>query len=439
MSGRVRVLLLMAVDLAVLFVVWAFTLWLYHAIGFGRYKFGFSFYWTLWPTAAAYILINVFFRLYHGRVFSPAAPLDPVEELRRLACSSVLTHLGTIAALAIAYQTTEHYSRAVILMSGMLTAVVAQPARNALRLLLHHFGLAQIPVQVIGDGESVRRVVKAISTDPYLGFKPVEESDIAIVCRPPTAFGDELQSLSQRFTHIEFVPEGTVFPTFGTRPVSFDGICGLELVNQRRMRVLRHEKWILDKVLSLLAFIGLLPFFIVVPLLVKLTSRGPVFYRQQRLGKRGRPIRVWKFRSMYADADERLQRILASDPVRKAEWEANFKLSDDPRVTPLGKFLRKTSIDEFPQLFNVFAGDMALVGPRPIVEKEVAYYGSAYETFSSVKPGITGLWQASGRSDTDYARRVALDVQYVLNWSPWMDIWILFRTVGAVLFMKGAR
>lgn len=439
MSGRIRVLLLMAVDILVLITAWSFTLWFYHAIGFGRYKFGFSFYWTLWPSVVAYILINVFFRLYHGRVFSPAAPIDPVEELRRLVGSSVITHLGTIAALAIAYQTTEHYSRAVILISGFLTAVLAQPARNALRQLLHRFGIAQISVKILGDDEITRRVVKSMTADAYLGFKPAEESDIAVICKEPAAFSDELRTLSQRFTHIEFIPEGTVFPTFGTRPVSFDGICGLELVNQRRLRVLRHEKWVFDKVLSMFAFVFLSPFFIVVPLLIKLTSRGPVFYRQQRLGKMGRPIRVWKFRSMYVDADERLQRILASDPLRKAEWEENFKLSDDPRVTPLGRILRKTSIDEFPQLFNVFAGDMALVGPRPIVEKEVAHYGSAYDTFASVKPGITGLWQASGRSDTDYARRVALDVQYVINWSPWMDIWILFRTVSAVLFMKGAR
>ena len=211
------------------------------------------------------------------------------------------------------------------------------------------------------------------------------------------------------------------------------------MVNQRCMRVLRSEKWILDKALAVVAFVCLSPFFVLIPILIKLTSRGPVFYRQTRLGKQGRPIRVWKFRSMYADADERLKKILASDPARKAEWEANFKLVNDPRVTPLGKFLRKTSIDEFPQLFNVFSGDMALVGPRPIVQDEVHYYGTSYDTFASVKPGITGLWQASGRSDTDYARRVALDVRYVLNWSPWMDIWILFRTVGAVLFMRGAR
>ena len=173
--------------------------------------------------------------------------------------------------------------------------------------------------------------------------------------------------------------------------------------------------------------------------LIKLTSRGPVFYRHTRLGKKGRPLRVWKFRTMYVDADERLRAILATDPVRKAEWEANFKLSDDPRATPFGRFLRKTSLDEFPQLFNVFAGDMTLVGPRPIVEGEVVHYGTAYETFASVKPGITGLWQASGRSDTDYARRVALDTHYILNWSPWLDLWILKKTLFAVLFMRGAK
>ena len=141
---------------------------------------------------------------------------------------------------------------------------------------------------------------------------------------------------------------------------------------------------------------------------------------------------------MYADADARLAQILADDPAKKAEWEANFNLTDDPRVTPLGRLLRKTSIDEFPQLFNVFCGDMALVGPRPIVEKEIPLYGAAYPTFASVEPGITGLWQASGRSDTDYAHRVALDTYYVLNWSPWLDLWIMKKTIRAVLFMRGA-
>lgn len=453
--GRLRVLLLMLADLACLVGVWAFVVWAYRALGFGHYKFGAEFYFRLWPAVIAYLAINVVFRLYHGSVLYPAAPVHPVEELRRLFASAFVTHIGVIAYLALAYQSTEHYSRAVIVISGVLTAVLAQPIRDLLRDVLHRFDATRIPVLLTGDGERAARVAAALDRDCHSGFRVVETLPgdsreiasvakakgvrILVACQDPRLFQCQMTELVQAFDQIEYLPSDAAFPVFGAQSVSFDGACGLEMVNQRRMRALRHEKWVLDKVLSLIAFVLLSPFFVIVPVLIKLTSRGPVFYRQDRLGKRGRPIRVWKFRSMYADADERLKEILASDPAKRAEWDSNFKLSDDPRVTPLGRFLRKTSIDEFPQLFNVFAGDMALVGPRPIVEKEVAHYGAAYETFAAVKPGITGLWQASGRSDTDYARRVALDVQYVLNWSPWMDIWILFRTVGAVFFMKGAR
>lgn len=454
-AGRIRVVLLMLADAVCIVCVWAFTVWAYRAFGFGHYKFGVEFYLRFWPIVPIFVALNAVLRLYHGSVLYPAAPLGPVEELRRLVGSSVVLHLGVIAYLALAYQSTENYSRAVILISGMLTAVLAQPLRDVVRLILHRTTFARLPVVLMGDGANVARAAEAIDGDRHAGFRivatlPGDSRDAAaiarargvrilVACQDARLFRCQMPEFVQSFDHVIFLPSGDAFPTFGAQAVSFDGIGALEMSNQRQMRALRSEKWLLDKTLSVVAFVLLSPFFVVVPILVKLTSRGPVFYRQNRLGKRGRPIRVWKFRSMYVDADERLQAILASDPARRAEWEANFKLADDPRVTPLGRFLRKTSIDEFPQLFNVFAGDMALVGPRPIVEKEVARYGAAYDTFASVKPGITGLWQATGRSDTDYARRVALDVQYVLNWSPWMDVWILFRTVFAVLFMRGAR
>ena len=203
--------------------------------------------------------------------------------------------------------------------------------------------------------------------------------------------------------------------------------------------VLRWEKRVVDFLLSVVAIIVCLPLFILIPVLIKLTSKGPVFYCHDRLGQDGRPIRIWKFRSMYVDAGERLDAILRSDPDVKAEWKKNYKLRNDPRITPLGHFLRKTSLDEIPQLFNVVMGEMAIVGPRPIVEEEVGLYGSRYELVSRVRPGITGLWQVSGRSDTGYERRVALDCCYVLNWSPWMDFQIIIRTVLVVLLMRGAR
>ena len=452
---RVRVLALMITDVLCMSAVWAFVVWSYRAVGLGHYKFGGEFYLQLWPALLAFVALNALFRLYHGNIFYPAAPVSPVEELRRLVCSAVLTHVGVIAYLALAYQTTEHYSRAVIVLSGLFTAVLAQPIRDCVRLILFKLGIGQIPVVLAGSGEAAQRVARGFTLDAYTGFRVVKtffedyhaivpESRklgvrVLVACQDDRLFRLQMTEFTTWFTQIEYLPSAETFPISGAQPVAFDGVCGLEMVNQRRMGALRLEKWLLDKALAICALIGLLPFFVVVPILIKLTSRGPVFYRQNRLGKNGVPIRVWKFRSMYADADERLQRILDADPARRVEWEANFKLADDPRVTPLGKFLRKSSIDEFPQLFNVFAGDMALVGPRPIVEKEVPLYGSAYSTFASVEPGITGLWQASGRSDTDYARRVALDTYYVLNWSPWLDLWIMKKTVSAVLFMRGAR
>lgn len=438
--GRLRVFLLMATDAVCLVAVWCLTLWGYRVFGHGHYKFGVEFYLRMWPVVVAFLSVNWFFCLYHGRVGYPASPVEPVEELRRLVGSSVIVHLGAIAALALAFQTTEHYSRAVIVLSGILTAGLAQPFRDLSRRLVARCSAFRIPAEVTGPAEGSALLKTALERDDYAGFRVVnDQARVLFTCERMESLLDNYTRYAQRYSQVVHLQVAGMVPFAAARPVLTGGFGGLELVNQRKMGLLRVEKWLLDKILTVVAFVALLPFFVVVPVLIRLTSRGPAFYRHGRLGRKGRPIRVWKFRTMYADADERLKAILSSDPARKAEWEANFKLSDDPRVTPLGKFLRKTSIDEFPQLFNVFAGDMALVGPRPIVEKEVAHYGDAYETFSSVKPGITGLWQASGRSDTDYARRVALDVQYVLNWSPWMDIWILFRTVGAVLFMRGAR
>ena len=141
---------------------------------------------------------------------------------------------------------------------------------------------------------------------------------------------------------------------------------------------------------------------------------------------------------MNPDADEKLEQLLAENPDLKEEWEKNFKLDNDPRITKIGHFLRKTSLDELPQFINVLKGEMALIGPRPIVQKEVAYYGDDYKIFASVKPGITGLWQVSGRSDTSYEQRVQLDVYYVANWSIWMDYYIFLNTFVAVLLRKGA-
>ena len=180
------------------------------------------------------------------------------------------------------------------------------------------------------------------------------------------------------------------------------------------------------------------PVFLLLALLVR-ADGGPAFYAHERIGRGGRRFGCLKFRSMVVDSAARLEALLAADPAARAEWEATRKLRHDPRITWIGRFLRATSLDELPQLINVLRGDMSLVGPRPVVAAELAaHYGAAAEHYLSVRPGITGLWQVSGRSDTSYAQRVALDVRYATNPSLLEDVRILLRTPAAVLLRRGA-
>lgn len=214
-----------------------------------------------------------------------------------------------------------------------------------------------------------------------------------------------------------------------------------DLVSKRKARAneLRDS---LTRVMDIAAILLAAPFvalvFLVLGALIALESRGGIFYGQTRIGKDGRKFKAYKFRTMIKDADKLLQSYLEKDPALKAEWEASHKLKDDPRVTRVGSVLRKFSLDELPQLWNILKGDMSLVGPRPIVDAEIEKYDKSFELYKQVRPGLTGLWQVSGRSDTSYERRVELDKFYILNWSLKLDIQILLRTVSVVVGKKGA-
>lgn len=194
----------------------------------------------------------------------------------------------------------------------------------------------------------------------------------------------------------------------------------------------------LDIAIALLALIFFAPLMLALALAVWLQGDGPVFYRQTRIGFEGRPFACLKFRSMVANSAERLEQFLKVNPIAKAEWSATHKLRDDPRITPLGKFLRKSSLDELPQLFNIICGDMSVVGPRPIVAAEMAHYGDLISFYLQCRPGLTGRWQISGRSDTGYQERVELDVEYVKEWSVFKDTVIMLKTVPAVLTTRGS-
>lgn len=198
------------------------------------------------------------------------------------------------------------------------------------------------------------------------------------------------------------------------------------------------SKRIFDVIIASITLIVFLPLFAFVVLLLKLTDPGPVIFRHIRVGQGGRRFACFKFRSMVLDSDKVLKTLLESDPAARKEWDRTQKLANDPRITPVGKFLRQSSLDELPQLINVIRGDMSLVGPRPIVPSELTRYGDKLSLYLQARPGITGIWQVSGRNDCGYDRRIEMDANYVRNWRFSTDFVILLRTLGAVLAQRGS-
>lgn len=460
---RIRVWLLALGDCIALGGILLLTALIYRWLG-GNYEL--SLYCRLWPLLLVFVICNGFVRLYHGNFFYPGAALGPVEELRRLFFSITLTYLLLLAYLTIVRNT--EYSRLVLLASWAATGLLLPPGRWLARAWLKKYPWAQGRVLIAGAGHTGSKVAAMLEEDCHFGFRVAgfvddaarttvetsllrgkvddaiavarrENINYLICCLPLPLLQSKLRDFAGYFRHILIVSDTQTLPISWSYPLNLHGIAGVELRNQLQLPGPRLMKRLLELSLSLTAIVLLLPLFLLLALLVKLSSPGPIFYRARRLGLDGRTMRVWKFRTMYEDADDRLESILAEDPELARQWRLRFKLDHDPRITPLGKFLRKSSLDELPQFFNVLHGEMAVIGPRPIVEAEKVYYGSNYEVFARVKPGITGLWQVSGRSDTTYERRVDLDMHYVMNWSVWLDFYILLKTVLEVFRCRGAK
>ena len=206
-------------------------------------------------------------------------------------------------------------------------------------------------------------------------------------------------------------------------------------ISNKSFLVYNFFKRSFDIISASIGILFLLPLFIVLAILVKLDSKGPIFFSHKRIGKNGKIIGIYKFRSMVSNSEEIFKNFTEE---QKKEFEKNFKLDDDPRITKIGGFLRKTSLDELPQLLNIIKGDMSVVGPRPIVKAEVEKYGVCADKLFSVKPGLTGFWQANGRSDTTYEERVQMDMYYIDNRSFLLDIRIILKTVISVIRKEGA-
>jgi Undecaprenyl-phosphate galactose phosphotransferase WbaP len=420
---------------------------------------------TYWPYCPAFIVVFAVLHLY------PGLSLAPAEELRRYTIASLFGHAGIILSLYLQTKKLDPYS--VAFGFSWLGSVVGFPvARATARSISKNASWWGLPVVVFGAGATGRLVVDRLLKKPWIGYRPAVMLDdkpelegeyrgvpiltgcdlgpaIAERCGAATAIvampGVERSRLAaivadgaRCFKGYVLIPDFFGMTSSWMSVRDFDGILGLYTSQHLIVPWNRGVKRAFDIVLSIVGGIVISPFVGLIALLVKLDSPGPAFYGHHRLGKDGVSFKAWKFRSMVSNADEVLAELLGRDPAAAAEWKASYKLRDDPRVTRMGKFLRKTSLDELPQIWNVLRGEMSLIGPRPIIEDEVPKYGHNYKLFSSVKPGMSGLWQVSGRSDMDYEERVALDIYYIQSWSTWLDLYILFKTVGVVLGGDGA-
>ena len=365
------------------------------------------------------------------------------HESRLIIKAIIFAAILTYAYLAVT-KTVENYSRLVIGLSFVLMVFFIPLAKNISKKVLFRIGLWQKKASIYGNDPFL---MSEIYGNPYLGYVQPSQYE-----RPATVFinsqgytPDQLRSLiadQMRQKH-----EVIFIPLINDYDLTHSHI--YELANTHtnlivyKNRIKSRYRQIFQQTYNYFLAVAALPIFfpliVVFAILIKAESRGPVFFKHMRIGKKGRKIPTYKFRSMYADAQERLEKLFQEHPELKDEWQKNFKLKNDPRVTKIGAFLRKTSLDELPQVFNVLRGEMNFVGPRPVLQEELdRYYKENAEYYYMVKPGITGLWQVSGRSDTDYDFRIKTDKWYVLNWSLWLDIVILLKTFKVVIKRDGA-
>jgi Undecaprenyl-phosphate galactose phosphotransferase WbaP len=417
---------------------------------------------------AAAVILNWYQGLYSTVVLKPAAELRQVW----------FTSLG-LAAFFVAVQwvmmemETIHSSRLVWLaISSILIGILIPLMRAACRLRLGRQRWWGRRVILVGCGERSASLFRLLRNAPLYGLRPVgfvenfdelgeadgegylgpiaelrervDENDVnlgLIVSSGSSPRAGLNQLLCQSNTGVRdwlIIPDGAGLPSLWTVPREVAGMPAIGVVNRLHCTWQRLGKRAIDLAIVLALAPLWMPLVYCLALLVRLGSKGKAFYSQKRLGLNGDTFACWKLRSMVENADAVLQQHLAENPELQAEWNRDHKLKNDPRITWIGKFIRKTSLDELPQLFNVLHGEMSLVGPRPIVNAEIAKYGDVWPLYKMVTPGITGLWQVNGRNNTTYQERLEFDDYYVRNWSLWFDLYIMMCTVKVVAFREGA-
>jgi Undecaprenyl-phosphate galactose phosphotransferase WbaP len=446
---------ILAADISGFWIAFIAAVVVRHALG-GQFLV--SDYARFVPLLLGFVVVYAAMGLY------PGVGLHPVRELRGIVYANSVVYLAMMASTFLS-KTGILFSRLAFTGAWALSIALVILFRNLVRSGLARRPWWGIPVVVFGSGKTGRRVVELLSAQPSLGLKvavvldddPTTDSSgslalaplladryglsYAIVAMPNVGTArlhEILRRYAHRFRHFLVIPKIAELGMLWVSTRELGGVLGLEMSQNLLHAAPRAAKRMVDVFLATLAAVLLGPVLIALAALVRVTSRGPVFYSQPRIGKNRRVFRAWKFRTMLHGADALLEAHFERNPARRLEWRMNRKLRNDPRLTSVGRFLREFSLDELPQLWNVFVGQMSLAGPRPIAADELARYGEGIELYTKVLPGITGLWQVSGRNDTTYEERVRLDEYYVRNWSVWMDLWILGRTLRCVITRRGA-
>jgi Undecaprenyl-phosphate galactose phosphotransferase WbaP len=424
-------------------------------------------YLALWPALGVFTAIFIAAGLY------PAVIHNAVTELRRLALALtlgflVIAWLIVVTHGAVAEGAVEYPARVLILW-WMLAVTVTPWLRSRVRAILSRRPWWGVPVAVFHTGETSAEILRELETHPEIGLRPVVilSSPLAIrprhrlpvldmrlaptviacgvqhamIALPDTGLGKlpgDLEMYESVFPRLMILHSSAALYNLSVDARQLAGCLAVEVRRDLLLPLPRFSKRALDLFIVALASPGAMLAILVLSVLVRLESPGPVFFGHPRIGRGRAAFRAWKIRTMQVNGEELLENALAQDGSMREEWLRNRKLRRDPRITRVGRWLRRASLDELPQLWNVVMGEMSLVGPRPIVEEEIATYGQSFSLYCRVTPGITGLWQVSGRNAISVPERVRLDSYYVRNWSPWLDLHILARTARAVLSGQGA-
>ena len=417
-----------------------------------------------------YIYIPAILAVFYAADLYPGIMNSPAEDVKRL---SICTFFGFCGiALSIFVEDAEDkVAIAVALVVAVPFATILLPGmREAVRRFFGLFKFWGLPAVVYCSGKSGDLVIERFLKNPSLGYRPAlivndsiktkgkaADDFMGVPVLPPseelfdaikkkkikvavlTGYKGEIDQIKKFYRYAIVVSEQLNTMMSGAPHLrDIAGIVAFSSTNYLTKIQSLVAKRAFDIAIIIFSLPLSLPVSLLVALFVKLTSPGPILYGHKRVGLNGKDFKCWKFRSMYTDADKQLKKILKENPEMRKQWQKERKLENDPRVTPFGKFIRKTSLDELPQLLNIFIGQMSFVGPRPVMQDELERYGKKADYILSVLPGLSGMWQTSGRSDTAYEDRVTLDAYYIQNWSIWLDIWILIKTVWVVLGGKGA-